>query len=335
MVIRFGRTSYVSRWYVVNRFDTRLKDQASGVNWEFPQFLLELLPPLPLPVSQNNMVPSLKRHACRFSTCKRTFQSTTDRQRHERTHNSTKYYTCEKCGSGFNQQGQLNTHMNTHTGEKPHECPKCPKAFADPGSRSRHIKRIHGGTFYKCPKLKRRHDFVGHLKNAHHMGMKDLSPAERKPVELSGTDAKAKGERVQSSAYEDDDIAWDESASSATHTPDSFVSDLSMDQAFVRPPYIPVYKYYYSDGQFRHAYPQPSLQVPPIYGHASGSHISHSFYDNQGGVYSPQTHPYGDNSLLAPSSYIAQDTSKLQILANAASMMHGGQSSWVIDPSLD
>eukprot|EP01114_Cavostelium_apophysatum_P003024 TRINITY_DN1273_c0_g1_i1.p1 TRINITY_DN1273_c0_g1~~TRINITY_DN1273_c0_g1_i1.p1 ORF type:complete len:445 (-),score=59.23 TRINITY_DN1273_c0_g1_i1:93-1364(-) len=75
-----------------------------------------------------------KRYACSFPSCGRLFADSSNRKKHERTHdvNRERFYCTEQgCTKSYSTKTDLNIHMKAHKGDFPHKCtfPTCNKVF--------------------------------------------------------------------------------------------------------------------------------------------------------------------------------------------------------------
>ncbi|EDV93763.1 GH18112 [Drosophila grimshawi] len=73
-------------------------------------------------------------YACKY--CDKTFNSSTTRVMHERSHTNTRPYSCDYCGKSFISASGLKRHDLTHNGVRPYYCSICDKSF----QRNTHLK---------------------------------------------------------------------------------------------------------------------------------------------------------------------------------------------------
>ena len=91
-----------------------------------------------LAIHTDNM--NRRRFTC--DTCKKSFTSKTDLNRHTQSHTGAKPYKCTKCQKRFTQAAHLKRHQTVHSGEKPFKCDKCGKAFSQKSdvTRASHLR---------------------------------------------------------------------------------------------------------------------------------------------------------------------------------------------------
>jgi len=78
--------------------------------------------------------PKRKRYFCTISGCGKSFTDSSNRKKHERTHdkNRERFYCTEVgCCKSYSTKTDLNIHVKVHRGEYPHKCThtNCAKAF--------------------------------------------------------------------------------------------------------------------------------------------------------------------------------------------------------------
>uniref|UniRef100_G1TS83 Zinc finger and SCAN domain containing 22 n=1 Tax=Oryctolagus cuniculus TaxID=9986 RepID=G1TS83_RABIT len=82
--------------------------------------------------------------------CRKTFQSASALEAHEKSHSRKTPYACRECGKAFGRSTHLAQHQVVHTGAKPHQCKECGKAFSRITHLTQH-QRIHTGEKpYRC-----------------------------------------------------------------------------------------------------------------------------------------------------------------------------------------
>ncbi|XP_008069146.1 zinc finger and SCAN domain-containing protein 22 [Carlito syrichta] len=90
------------------------------------------------------------RKSSKCDECRKTFQSTSALEVHQKSHFRKTPYACSECGKAFSRSTHLTQHQVVHTGAKPHECKECGKAFSRVTHLTQH-QRIHTGEKpYKC-----------------------------------------------------------------------------------------------------------------------------------------------------------------------------------------
>ncbi|KAF5712765.1 zinc finger protein [Fusarium globosum] len=76
---------------------------------------------------------SIRRFACDWQSCTKTFHRKDLLDTHYRIHTNKRPYACtvDRCGKAFPQLCGLAVHKRSHTGEKPFQCQYCEKCFQD------------------------------------------------------------------------------------------------------------------------------------------------------------------------------------------------------------
>jgi len=73
-----------------------------------------------------------KRYLCSVEGCDKSFSDSSNRKKHERTHDKNRErFFCTECSKSYSTKTDLNIHLKVHKGEYPHKCthPNCSKAF--------------------------------------------------------------------------------------------------------------------------------------------------------------------------------------------------------------
>ncbi|XP_070792518.1 zinc finger protein 665-like [Pituophis catenifer annectens] len=88
----------------------------------------------------------------RCPDCEKSFNTSSQLDRHHRVHTGERPFTCSECGKSFRQWQILMVHKRIHTGEKPFKCATCGKCFSNQASHIRH-RKVHTGErpkVYEC-----------------------------------------------------------------------------------------------------------------------------------------------------------------------------------------
>mmetsp|Transcript_11429 Transcript_11429/g.15863 ORF Transcript_11429/g.15863 Transcript_11429/m.15863 type:complete len:383 (-) Transcript_11429:2342-3490(-) len=90
-----------------------------------------------------------KMYMCSFPGCGKVFGDSSNRKKHERTHDSNRErFHCSEpgCNRSYSTKTDLNIHLKVHKGEYPHKCthPNCTKAFVRLSELYAH-ERTHDG----------------------------------------------------------------------------------------------------------------------------------------------------------------------------------------------
>ncbi|XP_060547182.1 uncharacterized protein LOC117662638 [Pantherophis guttatus] len=80
----------------------------------------------------------------RCPDCEKSFNTSSQLDRHHRVHTGERPFTCSECGKSFRQWQILMVHKRIHTGEKPFKCATCGKCFSNQASHIRH-RKVHTG----------------------------------------------------------------------------------------------------------------------------------------------------------------------------------------------
>ncbi|XP_063152246.1 zinc finger protein 397-like isoform X2 [Candoia aspera] len=80
----------------------------------------------------------------RCPDCEKSFNTSSQLDRHHRVHTGERPFTCSECGKSFRQWQILMVHKRIHTGEKPFKCAVCGKCFSNQASHIRH-RKVHTG----------------------------------------------------------------------------------------------------------------------------------------------------------------------------------------------
>ncbi|XP_053461513.1 zinc finger and SCAN domain-containing protein 22 [Nycticebus coucang] len=92
----------------------------------------------------------LGRKSSKCGKCRKTFQSASALEAHQKSHSRKTPYACNECGKAFSRSTHLAQHSVVHTGAKPYECKECGKAFSRVTHLTQH-QTIHTGEKpYKC-----------------------------------------------------------------------------------------------------------------------------------------------------------------------------------------
>eukprot|EP01119_Soliformovum_irregulare_P017776 TRINITY_DN5334_c0_g1_i1.p1 TRINITY_DN5334_c0_g1~~TRINITY_DN5334_c0_g1_i1.p1 ORF type:complete len:391 (-),score=45.88 TRINITY_DN5334_c0_g1_i1:114-1286(-) len=88
-----------------------------------------------------------KKFACSFPGCNKSFTDSSNRKKHEHTHDTNRerfHCTEPRCTKSYTKRADLKVHLKIHRGEYPHKCthPNCGKAFVRISELYTH-ERIH------------------------------------------------------------------------------------------------------------------------------------------------------------------------------------------------
>ncbi|XP_037938489.1 zinc finger protein 117 [Teleopsis dalmanni] len=94
-----------------------------------------------LRTTHERIKPAEKNVNCTIENCDKVFYSVCNMQRHIReVHENPKIYKCTYCGEKFTQKLKMRRHeIIKHTGEYPHNCSKCSKGFYQKWQYESHI----------------------------------------------------------------------------------------------------------------------------------------------------------------------------------------------------
>ena len=92
----------------------------------------------------------VKKHACHWPNCGKTYGKTSHLKSHIRQHQGIRPFVCptKTCMKSFTRSDELSRHVRIHTGEKRFNCASCSKGF----TRSDHLKKhekTHRGNLLK------------------------------------------------------------------------------------------------------------------------------------------------------------------------------------------
>jgi len=120
-------------WKNCNEMFSKLRDLAKHMALESHVGQTPFLPKeYEEEVIEQNKKP--KRYACSYPECGRLFADSSNRKKHERTHDVNRerfYCNVQGCTKSYSTKTDLNIHMKAHKGEFPHKCtyPNCGKVF--------------------------------------------------------------------------------------------------------------------------------------------------------------------------------------------------------------
>lgn len=103
----------------------------------------------------------VKRYPCSFPTCGKIFNDSSNRKKHEKTHdaNRERFHCPESgCNKSYSTRTDLNIHLKVHRGEYPHKCTHshCSKAFVRLSELYAH-ERTHDNILpHVCPECGKR-----------------------------------------------------------------------------------------------------------------------------------------------------------------------------------
>ena len=101
---------------------------------------------------KKNMNKNIPKQIKETSTCEKCGKAIkNDLKRHMLTHTSASFI-CIKCAKPFTLQHNLDRHMRTHDGLRPYSCNFCVKSYSQAGSLKDHEGSVHNGE--KCHKCK-------------------------------------------------------------------------------------------------------------------------------------------------------------------------------------
>jgi len=126
-----SKVSYTCKWGNCNREFETVKQMCKHLA---QMDHVGQTPFLPKQENVKEVKTSKKQYACSYPGCGRIFNDSSNRKKHERTHDANRerfFCTEDGCKKSYSTKTDLSIHMKVHKGEFTHKCthPNCSKAF--------------------------------------------------------------------------------------------------------------------------------------------------------------------------------------------------------------
>jgi len=129
-----GQTNLMScKWNNCNDYFADLRQLAKHLAKESHIGQTPFIPKRESPIPESSdKTKKRKRYVCSIEGCGKSFTDSSNRKKHERTHDKNRErFFCDQCEKSYSTKTDLNIHLKVHKGEFPHSCthPNCSKAF--------------------------------------------------------------------------------------------------------------------------------------------------------------------------------------------------------------